>query len=160
MRVSAGLLPFTSTGGHTLVFIGHMGGPFWLHKDRGAWSIIKGEFNPGGETPRHAAAREWVEETGSAVPGGAWTELGTVTYPKRAKVVHGFAVRVADPRTVRFVASSPVTTIWPPGSDQRITFPEIDRAQWCELADARERLVAAQSAFLDRLPAAESGSPG
>lgn len=149
-RASAGLLPFTRAAGEPLFFIGHMGGPFWQGKEQHAWSIIKGEFSPDDETPFEAASREWVEETGTPVPPGEWIPLGLVTQRNR-KVVHAFAVEAGDPLAVRLVSSSSVRLMWPPRSGRWITFPEIDRAEWCDAASARTRLTVAQGEFVDRL---------
>lgn len=151
-RTSAGLLPVcVNANGEVMVLIAHIGGPLWARKDHRAWSIVKGEFDPGIETPRAAAAREWVEETGLPVPVGEWFELGTVRQ-SGGKVVHAFALLVAAAFEVPDGAGNTVTMPWPPGSRRTITFPENDRARWCTLPVARTRLVAAQAALLDRLP--------
>lgn len=151
VRVSAGLLPFTVAADEPMFFIAHMGGPFWERKDDHAWSLVKGEFHPEDETPRDAAAREWIEETGTSVPAGPWIELGTITQRNR-KVVHGFAVEVREPLDVQLGRSSSlVTMMWPPRSGRRITFPEIDRAAWNGADDARRRLTVGQAEFVDRL---------
>ncbi|MBK6886382.1 MAG: NUDIX domain-containing protein [Tetrasphaera sp.] len=149
-RTSAGLLPIHDGPDGLLVFIAHLGGPLWARKDARAWSIVKGEFDPAVESPAAAAAREWVEETGTPVPDGEWIDLGTVRQ-SGGKTVQGYAVPA--PLDLALVTSSPVTMEWPPRSGRSLTFPEIDRAQWCDLATARVRLIAAQVAFLDRLPA-------
>ncbi len=150
-RTSAGILPIhVGADGVVRVLIGHMGGPLWARKDERAWSIIKGEFDPETESPRQAAEREWAEETGLPVPQGDWFEMGTVKQ-SGGKVVHAFAVLVTEPFDVPAGAGNTVTTQWPPRSGTSITFPEIDRTQWCTLQEAGPRVVAAQKAFLERL---------
>lgn len=148
--MSAGLLPFTWTADELLVFLGHMGGPFYRDPKVRGWSIIKGEFHPDDETPREAAIREWGEETGTAVPEGTWLELGSVTQ-RGGKIVHAFGIEVADPLGVHLVSSSTVRMMWPARSGRWITFPEIDRAGWRDDTQSRAGLVTAQTAFLDRI---------
>lgn len=150
-RTSAGLLPVrVDPHGEIEVFIAHLGGPAWARKDERAWSIVKGEYDPAQESPRAAAEREWTEETGIAVPEGEWFDLGIV---KQAggKIVNAFAVLTSAELTIVPGAGEPVTLEWPPRSARTVTFAEIDRAEWCGLAQARTRLVAAQAGFLDRL---------
>ncbi|HQF03613.1 MAG TPA: NUDIX domain-containing protein [Phycicoccus sp.] len=158
-RVSAGLLPFTLAADEPMFFIAHMGGPHWAGKDEHAWSLVKGEFHPDEESPREAAAREWTEETGTPVPAGPWIELGTITQ-RNGKTVHGFAVEVREPFDVRLGESlSTVTMMWPPRSGRRITFPEIDRAQWHDAEGARLRLTVGQGVFVQRLLDVVGGGP-
>lgn len=150
-RTSAGLLPVRVAAAGTIeVFIAHMGGPLWARKDERAWSLVKGEFDPVVESPRDAAAREWVEETGTAVPEGDWFNLGTVRQ-SGGKTVHAFAVWTGAEVTIDPAGVEPVIMEWPPRSGRTIAFPEIDRAEWCGLEVARRRLVAAQAGLLDRL---------
>ena len=150
-RTSAGLLPVRVAADGTIeVFIAHLGGPFWARKDARAWSIVKGEYDPGAEDPEAAAEREWVEETGTPAPAGRRFDLGSITQ-SGGKAVRAYAVHVAAGTDVALRESNQVTMEWPPRSVRQVTFPEIDRADWCDLPTARTRLVAAQSAFLDRL---------
>jgi predicted NUDIX family NTP pyrophosphohydrolase len=145
---SAGLL-LHRDGPHGIeVLLVHMGGPLWARKDAGAWSIPKGEYQPH-EDPLAAAHREFAEELGAAVPDAADTRpLGEVRQ-RNGKIVSAWAVR-AD-----FDASAAVSNLfemeWPPRSGRRQSFPEVDRAEWFGLDAARPKLVAAQTAFLDRL---------
>ena len=125
----------------------HPGGPFWAKRDLGAWSIPKGECEEG-EDPRAAAWREFAEELGSPVPDGNAVDLGEVRQ-KAGKVVCAWAIAGdLDPRAV---ASNTFTMEWPPHSGRTQEFPEIDRAQWFGVAEARERINPAQVALLDRL---------
>lgn len=150
VRVSAGLLPYTWTDDALRVFLGHMGGPFYRNPTARGWSIIKGEFDPDDETPREAAIREWGEETGTEVPAGSWRDLSTVTQ-SGGKVVYAYGIEVDNPQEVTLVSSTTVRMMWPARSGRWITFPEIDEAGWRDDEQARAGLVAAQTAFLDRI---------
>jgi predicted NUDIX family NTP pyrophosphohydrolase len=142
---SAGLLLYRSTPRGLEVLLVHPGGPFWQKKDLGAWSIPKGEPAPG-EDLFAAALREFREETGFAADGPA-LPLGSVRQ-RGGKVVHAFALRGdVDPAELR---SNTFELEWPRGAAKR-SFPEIDRAAWFDLAEARRRILAAQAAFLDAL---------
>jgi predicted NUDIX family NTP pyrophosphohydrolase len=146
-RRSAGILLYRVAGGEPEVLLVHPGGPFWARKDAGAWSIPKGEYGDG-EDPRACALREFEEETGTALPPGELIELGEVKQ-KGGKVVTAWAAEGdLDPEAVR---SNTFTMEWPPRSGRTAEFPEIDRAGWFAIKTAREKLVAAQTQFLDRL---------
>jgi predicted NUDIX family NTP pyrophosphohydrolase len=132
------------------VLLGHMGGPYWEHKDDGGWSIPKGEYEPD-EPPRQAAYREFVEELGLPVPAGDLLELGELRQPS-GKIVTVWAL-AADLELAGFDPGT-FAMEWPRGSGHVQRFPEIDRAAWWELAAARRKLVAGQRPFLDRLLAA------
>ncbi len=147
MRTSAGLLPFRRTADGVEVFVGHMGGPFWARKDEGAWSIIKGLYSADEEDPLTAARREFTEETGAEVGDGEVIPLGELR--ASGKLITVYAV-VADP-SLAFVGSNTVTMEWPPRSGRAIEFPELDRAKWLTLDEARRLLVKGQRPFLDRL---------
>ena len=146
-RRSAGLLVFRRDGGRVEVLLGHMGGPFWARKQEHAWSLPKGEHGPD-ELPRDAAAREFVEETSLPVPPGEWVDLGSVRQSGGKEVT---AWAVEGDLDAAAAASNTVELEWPRGSGRRVTFPEMDRFAWVDVATARELLVAAQAAFLDRL---------
>jgi predicted NUDIX family NTP pyrophosphohydrolase len=144
-RESAGIL--LHRAGRTEVLLVHPGGPFWRNRDAGAWSIPKGEVEAG-EAPQEAALREFAEETGTTLPDGALESLGAVRL-KSGKVVHGFAVAGdLDPEAI---VSTTFDVEWPPRSGRMRTFPEVDRAGWFGLDDARDKLNPAQAAFVDRL---------
>ncbi|HEX5065176.1 MAG TPA: NUDIX domain-containing protein [Myxococcota bacterium] len=147
-RKSAGLLLFRRAPGGLEVLLVHPGGPFFARRDLGVWSIPKGEVGPG-EDLLAAARRELAEETGFSSDGEA-IPLGEVR--QASKTVHAFAVEGdADPAALK---SNLCEIEWPGKSGRRITVPEVDRAAWFSLDAARERLVAAQAAFLDRLASA------
>jgi predicted NUDIX family NTP pyrophosphohydrolase len=146
-RRSAGIVLYRAGDGGPEVLLVHPGGPFWAKKDLGAWSIPKGEYEPG-EDPQACALREFEEETGTALPEQALVELGAVVQ-KAGKEVTAWAARGdLDPATVR---SNSFTMQWPPRSGREQEFPEIDRAEWFALDEARAKLVAAQAELLDRL---------
>jgi predicted NUDIX family NTP pyrophosphohydrolase len=144
---SAGILLYRTAAGAPEVLLVHPGGPYWARKDAGAWSIPKGEYEEG-EDPQACALREFEEETGTALPPGELIELGDVKQ-KAGKVVTAWAAEGdLDADAVR---SNTFTMEWPPRSGRTAEFPEIDRAGWFEIEPAREKLVAAQTEFLDRL---------
>jgi len=143
---SAGILLFRKRGRELQVLLAHPGGPFWKNKDAGVWSIPKGEYNES-EDPLEAAKREFQEETGIEA-NGAFSPLGQV---KQAggKVVTAWAMEGdCSPEAIR---SNTFTMEWPPNSGLTKEFPEVDRAQWFSLDDARARIVKGQKEFLNRL---------
>jgi predicted NUDIX family NTP pyrophosphohydrolase len=148
-RRSSGLLLYRrGSAGALEVFLAHPGGPFFAKKDAGAWTLPKGEPDPGEEDLLYVAKREFCEETGLSAPAGPYVPLGTV---KQAggKVVHAWACPgEADPARV---SSNTVMIEWPPRSGNRMQIPEIDRCEWFDLSAAREKINRAQVDFLDRL---------
>jgi predicted NUDIX family NTP pyrophosphohydrolase len=148
-KTSAGILPYRrDPGGAIEVVLVHPGGPFWQDKDEHAWSVAKGEYGAG-EEPLDAAEREFAEELGFPAPPGPRLDLGEVRQSS-GKVVRVWAVR-ADDLSLGAVASNEFELEWPPRSGTMRSFPEVDRAEWMDLAVARLRVVRAQEAFLDRL---------
>jgi predicted NUDIX family NTP pyrophosphohydrolase len=146
-RRSAGIVLYRAGEAGLEVLLVHPGGPFWATKDLGAWSIPKGEYEPG-EDPQACALREFEEETGTALEAQTLVELGAVMQ-KAGKEVTAWAARGdLDPAGVR---SNSFTMEWPPRSGRQQEFPEIDRAEWFALDEARAKLVAAQAELLDRL---------
>ena len=134
----------------------HPGGPFWKRKDEGAWSIPKGEIEPG-ETAIEVARREFAEELGQPAPEGTSTSLGSVQQ-SGGKVVHAWAIP-ADV-DVEHVTSSTFEMEWPPRSGRMSSFPEVDRAEWFNLETARRKINPAQQAFIDRLVREETALEG
>lgn len=130
------------------VFLGHMGGPFWEHKDEGAWGIPKGLVN-NGETLLQAAIRECHEEVGFLVDPEGVQELGFVKM-KSGKEIHAWATEVPCPLDIT-VSSNTFEIEWPKGSGKMEKFPEIDRAEWFVFERALVKIVPIQSEFLDRL---------
>lgn len=150
---SAGLLIHRSREGVLEVLLVHPGGPFFKNKDEGAWSIPKGEIAEG-EDALAAARREVEEETGIAAVG-PFLDLGSVTQ-RAGKVVHAFAC--AGDHDPTAIESNTFELEWPPRSGRRVTFPEVDRASYFPLPEARRKINAAQSALLDRLERALAGT--
>lgn len=145
-RMSAGLLMFRRRTGVLEVFLVHPGGPFWARKDLGAWSIPKGEYEPD-EDPLVAARREFAEETG-IVPEGEFIAL-TPVRQTGGKVVHAFALEGdCDPETIR---SNTFVIEWPPRSGQQQAFPEVDRAGWFAIDEAKRKLLKGQLGLLEEL---------
>ena len=142
MKVSAGILPFRRHKGLELYLV-HMGGPYWRNKKR-AWSIVKGEIEAG-EDPLQAAIREFHEETGQKIDG-KFIPLGEVKMS--GKKITVWAVE-AEPSTE--ISSNTFTIEWPPRSGKRAQFPEVDKAAWFMLDQAKEVLVKSQLPFLERL---------
>jgi predicted NUDIX family NTP pyrophosphohydrolase len=130
MKRSAGLLMYRERE----VFLVHPGGPFWAKKDLGAWSISKGEYVDG-EDPLQAAKREFHEETGFVAASdflvSAWAFAGD-----------------CDPARL---VSNHFQMEWPPRSGRTMDVPEVDRAAWFSLAEARQKILKGQLPFLDRL---------
>ncbi|MBQ0910082.1 NUDIX domain-containing protein [Streptomyces sp. RM99] len=147
MRRSAGLLLHRPGVEGTEVLLGHMGGPFYARRDAGAWTIPKGEYDPA-EPAWEAARREFEEELGLPPPEGEAVPLGEVRQAG-GKVVTAWAVAAdLDPATV---APGTFRMEWPPRSGRIVEFPELDRVAWFRVDRAREVIVRAQAAFLDRL---------
>jgi predicted NUDIX family NTP pyrophosphohydrolase len=144
---SAGILLYRIADGTREVLLVHPGGPFFARKDAGVWSIPKGEYDED-EDPQASARREFEEETGTALPPGELIELGEVKQ-KGGKIVTAWAAE--GDLDAEAVSSNTFTMEWPPRSGSTAEFPEIDRAGWFEIETAREKLVAAQTEFLDRL---------
>jgi predicted NUDIX family NTP pyrophosphohydrolase len=131
------------------VLLVHPGGPFWARRDEGAWSIPKGEYEPG-EDPEAAARREFAEELGTAPPAGPTEDLGEIRQ-KSGKQVRAWALE-GDIDASR-IRSNTVEVQWPPRSGKLIEVPEVDRAEWFDLAAARDKINPAQAELLERLGA-------
>ncbi|WP_132991991.1 NUDIX domain-containing protein [Gordonia zhaorongruii] len=145
---SAGILLYrlVAAGGVEVLLV-HPGGPFWARKDDGAWSIPKGLVEAD-EDEFAAARREFAEETGHAAPDRPALDLGEV-HLRSGKRVHGFAVEGdLDPATI---VSNTFEMMWPPRSHRMQEFPEVDRGEWFDPADAVVKLNPAQGAFVERL---------
>ncbi len=148
-KTAAGLLLYRRRPQSVEVLLAHPGGPFWVRKDLGGWSIPKGEIEPG-EDPVAAARREFLEEIGLEIAGPV-LPLGQRKQPG-GKIVQIWAAEGDfDPSQLR---SNVFEMEWPKGSGRVRAFPEVDRAAWFELAEARRRILPGQAAFLDSLVAA------
>ena len=147
MKRSAGLLLFHPGDDGLEVLLGHMGGPFFARRDAGAWTVIKGEYEPD-EPAREAARREFQEEVGLPPPDGEAIDLGEVRQTN-GKIVTVWAIRAdLDPAAI---TPGTFRMEWPPKSGRLQEFPELDRVAWFDLDRARSVIVKAQAAFLDRL---------
>ena len=145
-RESAGLLLFRRREEHIEVLLGHPGGPYWTGRHEGAWSIPKGGILPG-EDPLQAAIREFTEETGFT-PTGPFIPLGTIVQ-RSGKTVHAWAFEGDwDPASLVSIAT---TTEWPPRSHRMIEIPELDRAGFFSISEARRLINVAQAELLGRL---------
>jgi predicted NUDIX family NTP pyrophosphohydrolase len=146
VKISAGLILYRKKENRLEVLLIHPGGPFWVKKDLGAWSIPKGEI--GSEEDHLAAAkREFEEEVGFA-PAGEFLPLGTVI-EKNGKTVHAWAFEGdCDPKSIK---SDTFTIEWPPRSGRQQTFPEADRAEFFDDETAKQKINPAQAEFLSKL---------
>ncbi|MCI0632138.1 MAG: NUDIX domain-containing protein [Phycisphaerales bacterium] len=145
-KTSAGLLLYRLKDGQLQVLLVHPGGPFWQNKDLGAWTIPKGEIHAG-ENEIDAAKREFQEETG-IVPSGPYLPLGNIRQ-KSGKIVHAWAFEGdCDPTSV---TSNTFAMEWPAKSGINHEFPEVDRAEFFAIDQARSKINPAQIALLDSL---------
>lgn len=151
-KVSAGILLFRRTGSGLEVLLVHPGGPLWANKDAGAWTIPKGEFEET-ETPLGAALREFQEETGLSLSGEP--RALTPVRQKGGKTVYAWALE--GNWDVENLTSNKFQIEWPKGSGRTAEYPEIDRACWFSTSEARRKINAAQSAFIDELVGLISG---
>jgi predicted NUDIX family NTP pyrophosphohydrolase len=143
---SAGLLMYRFREGVLEVFLVHPGGPFWAKKDLGAWSIPKGEYPPE-EDALAAAQREFAEETGCAIRGDL-LPLRSLKQPS-GKLIAAWAFQGdCDPEALQ---SNTFSLEWPPGSGRQQEFPEVDRAAWFTLEEAKARIIPGQVGFLEEL---------
>jgi len=146
IKQSAGILLYRNTNNVLEVFLVHPGGPFFKNKDEGSWSIPKGEFLDD-EEPLTAAKREFEEETGQSI-NGDFISLGSIKQ-KSGKTVYAWAVEGDINHETIF--SNTCEVEWPPRSGKKITIPEIDRAEWFEVDEAKRKINPAQADLIDRL---------
>ena len=146
-KQSAGILLYKITGRGVEVLLVHPGGPFWMKKDAGAWSVPKGEFAEGEEAIA-AARREFTEELGCPVPEGEMIPLGDATLTSGKKIYVWAMQSDAD---ISAANSSLFAIEWPPKSGRQQEFPEIDKAEWFSLADAGGKIANGQLPFITAL---------
>jgi predicted NUDIX family NTP pyrophosphohydrolase len=146
IKQSAGILLYRNTNNILEIFLVHPGGPFFKNKDEGVWSIPKGEFLDD-EEALTAAKREFEEETGQAIDGN-FISLGSIKQ-KSGKTVYAWAVEGDINHETIF--SNTCEVEWPPRSGKKITIPEIDRAAWFEVDEAKKKINPAQADLIDRL---------
>lgn len=145
-KKSAGLLMYRFNNNILEVLLAHMGGPFWAKKDKGAWTIPKGEFEQD-ENPFEAAKREFQEET-NIFPVGEFIELSSIKQPS-GKIIFVWAFEGdCDPESIK---SNTFTMEWPPHSGKIAEFPEIDKADWFPTEKAKEKILKGQRGFIEEL---------
>jgi len=148
VKESAGLLLWRRIAvGRVELLLGHMGGPFWAHREEGAWSIPKGLAEPNEDNLLAVAEREFAEEMGTSAPVGESTGLGSVMANGKRITIYA---REGD-FDAEAMVSNTFEIEWPRGSGEVQAFPEIDRAGWMSPADARRLLAKSQCSFVDRL---------
>ena len=155
-KLSAGVLAYRRRGPGLEVLLVHPGGPFWRHKDEGAWSIPKGEIDHA-EDPETAARREFAEELGPAASIGPLRPLGEIRQRGGKRVIAFCGEGDFDPATLR---SNNFELEWPPRGGRRRSFPEVDRAEWFDLKNARTKILSAQAKLIDRLSSLSDGAAG
>ena len=157
-KTSAGILLFRQRPAGVQVMLVHPGGPFWMKKDEGAWSIAKGLADEG-EDLLAAAKREFLEETGAAI-SGAFIELGAHKQPGGKTVVAFGCEGEFEPASL---ASNNFTMEWPPRSGKTAEFPEVDRAGWYSIDEALKKVTKGQrpiiAALADKLGVSLSAAP-
>jgi predicted NUDIX family NTP pyrophosphohydrolase len=146
MRTSAGILLYRKKNNFIEVFLVHPGGPFWKNKDKGAWSIPKGEFTKD-EDPLTVAKREFNEETGQTVDGD-FVPL-TPIKQKGGKMVYAWAVE--GDADAEQIVSNTFKQEWPYKSGKWITIPEVDKAGWFSIEEIKEKMNPAQVEFIEEL---------
>lgn len=147
-KTSAGILPYRFRSHRLQVLLVHPGGPFWVGKDFGSWSIAKGEFEAD-EDAFAAALREFEEETGCR-PTGPFLRLTQLRQPS-GKLIDAWATGMEwDPAQL---VSNTFSLEWPQGSGRMQEFPEVDRAAWFEVEEAMRRILPGQRGFIAELVA-------
>jgi predicted NUDIX family NTP pyrophosphohydrolase len=145
-KQAAGILLYRRGPTGPQVLLAHPGGPLWARKDAASWTLPKGQFTEG-ELPLDAAKREFEEEMGTA-PSGDFQPLGTVKQPS-GKIIHAWAAE--SDFDISTVKSNLFSMQWPPKSGRMGEFPEVDRAEWFSIEEARVKIIKGQAPFLERL---------
>ncbi len=145
-KKSAGVLMYRFNNAELQVLLVHPGGPFFARKDAGAWSVPKGEIADD-ETPQETAVREFKEELGIDL-SGEMVELPPVIQ-KGGKTVFAWAVE-GNIKTDNIVCNT-FTLEWPLKSGNIREYPEIDKAEWFPVGQAKEKINPAQIAFIEEL---------
>lgn len=146
MKRSAGILVYRIKNNQIEIFLEHMGGPYWQKKDEGAWSIPKGEYTE--EQAIEAAVREFKEETGFDIEKENLDFLASIKQDSQ-KLVTAFVICHDFDETM--VKSNTFEMEWPPKSGQRVAFPEMDRAGWFKIEEAKKKILKGQIPFLEKL---------
>ena len=146
-RRSAGIALYRRSDSGLEILLVHPGGPLWARRDQGVWSIPKGEYGDG-EDPEAAARREFAEEVGSPPPPGELVDLGEIKQ-RSGKLVRAWGIE--GDLDAGAIVSNTFSMEWPPRSGQTRQFPEVDRAEWFGMVEARERINPGQVPLLERL---------
>ena len=146
-KKSAGIILYRFNKKILEVLLIHPGGPFWASKDKGVWSIPKGEFEDS-EDALQAAKREFEEELGSAVQADQYIELTAVTSKSRKKVYCFAAAGDLDTENIK---SNVISIEWPPRTGKRIEIPEVDKAEWFDIKTAKEKILTYQLPLIEEL---------
>jgi predicted NUDIX family NTP pyrophosphohydrolase len=146
-KTSAGILLYRLREGALEVLLAHPGGPFWTKRDLGSWTLPKGEIDEG-EDALAAARREFAEETSIVLPDAPALALTPLRQPSR-KLIHAWAIE--GDCDAAACHSNLFQMEWPPKSGQVAEFPEIDRAEWFDLATASRKILPGQAPFLAEL---------
>ena len=145
-KKSAGILLYRLKNKSLQLMLVHPGGPFWAKKDKGVWSIPKGEFDD--EEPLIAAKREFEEELGKRVLTKNFIDLDPVK-SKSGKIVYAFAAE--EDFDVTNIKSNLCWVDWPPRSGKRIEVPEIDKAEWFNIDEAKKKIIGYQLPLIENL---------
>ena len=145
-KQSAGILLYRLKDHRPEVFLVHPGGPFWSKKDAGVWSIPKGEMEEEEEALK-VAFREFKEETGYELEGD-FTPLQPIKQ-KSGKIVYAWTGE-GDVDENKIISNN-FEIEWPPKSGKMKSFPEVDRAGWFQLNEAREKINPGQLPLLEEL---------
>ncbi|MEP6683234.1 MAG: NUDIX domain-containing protein [Parafilimonas sp.] len=146
-KKSAGIILYRKKNNVLELMLVHPGGPFWVKKDVGVWSIPKGEFTDD-EEPLAAAKREFEEELGKKVLSKKFIELSVVK-AKSGKAVYAFAAE--ENFDITNITSNVCLVDWPPRSGKKIKVPEIDKAEWFDIETAKKKIIGYQLPLIDEL---------
>jgi predicted NUDIX family NTP pyrophosphohydrolase len=145
-KKSAGLLMYRRRNGKLEIMLVHPGGPFWVKKDLGSWSIPKGEYT-NEEEPLEVAKREFQEET-SFKAEGKFMVLTPIKQPSGKLITIWAFEGDCDASKIK---SNTFTMEWPPRSGKQQEFPEVDRAAWFTISVAKKKIIKGQTGFIDEL---------
>lgn len=146
MKRSAGILAYRIKNNEIEVFLEHMGGPYWQKKDEGAWSIPKGEYVE--EQAIEAAVREFKEETGFELEKENLDFLASIKQDSQKLVTAFVTCHDFDETAIK---SNTFEIEWPPKSGKKVAFPEMDRAGWFKIEEAKKKILKGQIPFLEKL---------
>jgi predicted NUDIX family NTP pyrophosphohydrolase len=151
-QISAGILLYRRRRGIEVLLV-LPGGPYWRKRDEGAWQIPKGAVEAN-EDHAACALREFEEELGTA-PKGEPKPLCRIRQAG-GKWVEAFALE--GELDADGIVSNEFEMEWPPKSGRRESFPEVERAAWFTLAEARVKMLKSQLPILDALVSAAGAS--